>query len=137
LSLKGIPQHAWFKEVADFVLGDEAIIHHIEEESRRKLDLRAFRCWAFSKDPSKIPRMVFLTLSEPEPNVLSTQIHFVRPREAVKGHTFKILIHLDVVEDLMFYHYPREELVADGKIPWCEISWQYGPLDGGGDSDDY
>jgi hypothetical protein len=34
------------------------------------------------------------------------------------------------VEDLMFYHYPREELIADGKLPWREFSWQYGRADG-------
>lgn len=30
----------------------------------------------------------------------------------------------------MFYHYPREELIADGKLPWREFSWQYGRADG-------
>lgn len=39
--LEGIPHHAWFKEVADLILGDEAIIHHVEEESRRRANLRA------------------------------------------------------------------------------------------------
>jgi hypothetical protein len=135
--LEGIPQHAWYKDLANSIFGDDVVIHHVEEETRRKLDHRAYSCFTFSKDPSKIPQMVFLTLTEWEPNVISTQIHFVRPREAVKGHTFKILIHLDVVEDLMFYHYPREELVVDGKIPWCEFSWQYGQPDGEGDIEEY
>jgi hypothetical protein len=79
LSLEGIPQHAWYQEVADSILGDDAIIHHVEEEFRRRLDHRAYRCWAFSKDPSKIPQMVVPTLDEVEPNVLSTQVHFVQP----------------------------------------------------------
>jgi hypothetical protein len=43
---------------------------------------------------------------------------------------FKILIHLDVVEDLLFYHYPREEFLADGKMSWKEFVWQYGRPDG-------
>jgi hypothetical protein len=26
----------------------------------------------------------------------------------------------------MFYHNPREELIADGKVPWREFVWHYG-----------
>jgi hypothetical protein len=107
----------------------------VEEESRRRADLRAFRCWAFCKDPSKLHQVVSLTLTEPEPNLLTTQVHFVRPREAIKGHVFKILIHLDVMEDLMFYHYLREEPLADGKVPLREFPWQYGQPDGNDLSD--
>jgi hypothetical protein len=44
LSLEGIPQHAWYKEVADKVLCDEAIIHHVSEDSLRRTDQRAFEC---------------------------------------------------------------------------------------------
>jgi hypothetical protein len=40
-----------------------------------------------------------------------------------KGHVFKILIHIDVVEDLLFSHYPREELIVDEKIPWRDFVW--------------
>jgi hypothetical protein len=47
---------------------------------------------------------------------------------------FRVLIHIDAVDDLMFYHYPREVLIADGKIPWRDFNWQYGRA--GGDLDD-
>jgi hypothetical protein len=43
---------------------------------------------------------------------------------------FKIFIHIDAIEDLSFYHFPREELVADDKIPWHDFSWQYGMAGG-------
>jgi hypothetical protein len=135
LSIEGMPHHASHQEVTEKVLCDEAIIHHVEEESRRRTGLRAYRCWAFSKDPSKISQTVFLTITEPKTSLLTAQVHFVRPREVVNGHVFKILIHLDVVEDLMFYHYPRDELLADGKVPWREFSWQFG-LPGDAVSDD-
>jgi hypothetical protein len=46
------------------------------------------------------------------------------------ANAFKILIHIEVVEDLLFYHYPREELLADGKVPWREFVWHYGKPDG-------
>jgi hypothetical protein len=28
------------------------------------------------------------------------------------------------------YHYPREELLADGKVAWRDFHWQWGHLDG-------
>jgi hypothetical protein len=45
------------------------------------------------------------------------------------AHVFKILIHLDVVEDLLFYHYPKE-LLAYGKVSWRDFEWQFGRPDG-------
>jgi hypothetical protein len=42
LSIKGIPQHAWSQDIAEKVLYDEAVIHHVEEITRRKVDQWAF-----------------------------------------------------------------------------------------------
>jgi hypothetical protein len=165
LSLEGIPQHAWNKDIANKVLGDEAIIHHVEEETLDRLDHRVFHCWAFSRDPSiihhveeetldrldhiafhcwafsrdssRIPQLVYFTLTKHNPlDGRQAQVHFSRPREIKQGHVFRVIIHIVVVEDLLFYHYPREELLADGKIPWREFSWQYGRLDGEIDDDE-
>lgn len=38
LCIEGIPQHAWYEEIAEKCLCDEAIIHHVEEASRRRID---------------------------------------------------------------------------------------------------
>jgi hypothetical protein len=122
LTIEGILQHAWTQEVVDMVLCDEALVHHVEENSRRHLDQRAFHCWAFNKDSSRIPQVVFLTLTQFEPEQQSTQLHFVRPRGIQKAHVAKVFIHIDAIEDLMFYHFLREELVADGKVPWRDFS---------------
>jgi hypothetical protein len=81
--------------------------------------------------PIQTPLVVFLTLVKNEVDPYNRpQIHFVRPREMKKGHEFKVIIHIDVVEDLCFYHYPKHDLIADGKVPWHEFSWQYGMPDG-------
>jgi hypothetical protein len=81
LSIEGIPHHAWSQEIADKILCDEAIIHHVEEDTRKKIDLRTFQCWAFSKEPSRIPQTVFLTLVNKEIDCFKdSQVHFVRPR---------------------------------------------------------
>jgi hypothetical protein len=117
LSLEAIPQHAWSQEIAEKVLCDEAIIHHVKGCTRLKTDQHCYPCWAFSKDPSKIPQVVFLTLASNEKEFYSdAQVHFVRPRGVKQAHVFKVLVHLDVVKDLYFYHFPREELLVDEKV---------------------
>jgi hypothetical protein len=70
-----------------------------------------------------LPHTVFLTLAKHERvNNRSAQVHFTRPREAKHINIFKVIIHIDVVEDLLFYHYPREDLIADDKVPWREFN---------------
>jgi hypothetical protein len=46
------------------------------------------------------------------------------------NHVFRVLIHIDVVEDMLFYDFPREELIAYEKIPWRDFRWQFGKADG-------
>lgn len=61
LSTEGIPQHAWYDDIAQNTLCDEALIHHVEEASNRRIDQRVYVCWAFTQDPLRIPQTVFLT----------------------------------------------------------------------------
>jgi hypothetical protein len=124
LCLEGIPHHAWFPEVATKILGDEAIIQHIEEGTLKWAQHKNYDVWALCKEPSRIPQMVFLSLAKHDPKLThDAQVHVTRPRRVKSIHVFKILIHLDAVEDLLFYHFPRDELTADGKIPWREFRW--------------
>lgn len=131
LSIEGLPQHAWFMEVASKVLCDEALIHYVEEDTRLRVNQRVYECWALCQDPSRIPQTVFLTLAKHEPDPRkNAQVYFVRPRGMKPGFVFKVLIHIDAVEDLMFYHYPRDELLADGRVPWRDFTWELGRADG-------
>jgi hypothetical protein len=117
LCIEGIPHHAWSKQLADKVLCDEALIHHVEEDTMDRYDQRTFNCWAFTKDPSRIPQSVFLSLLTPEVEIGNRELVQLSRRAVKKCHVFKVFIHIDVVEDLLFYHHPREELIAGGKVP--------------------
>jgi hypothetical protein len=44
VSLEGLPHHAWSIEMAERVLGDEAVIHHVEQATRRREDFRFYSC---------------------------------------------------------------------------------------------
>ncbi|GJM98663.1 hypothetical protein PR202_ga15692 [Eleusine coracana subsp. coracana] len=107
LSLEGVPQHAWFQEIAEKVLSDECIIHHVDEESEHREDQRAYVCWAFAQEPSRIPQLVYLTLDDPGTDTQRRpQVHLTRPRGIKRATTFRVFVHIDSVEDLCFYHYP-------------------------------
>ncbi|KAK3158167.1 hypothetical protein QOZ80_2AG0133740 [Eleusine coracana subsp. coracana] len=131
ISIEGIPHHAWYQEIADKVLCDEAVIHFVDEDTRNRVDLRAYNCWAFCQDPSRLPQVVYLTLLKHEVDPWrNASVHFVRLRGMKKVQVFKVFIHIDSVEDLLFYHYPREDLLAEGRVPWRDFQWQYGKADG-------
>lgn len=131
LSLEGIPYHAWNQDTANKILCDETVIHHVDIETMRKSDLRAYVCWAFCQHRNMIPRVVYLTLVKRTGELRdSAQVHFTRPRSMKRGTVFRILVHIDYVEDLHFYHYPANELRGEGKIPLREFRWQFGQMDG-------
>jgi hypothetical protein len=135
ISLEGLPHHAWSQEMAQRVLGDEAVIHHVEQVSRRREDYTYFACWAFSQHPSRIPQTVYLTLTDsqahPGPDA---QLHFSRPRNVQWGQVFRVLVHIDSVENLLYYHHPPEQLSGEGKTQLRELRWCPGRPDG--DMDD-
>jgi hypothetical protein len=55
LNIEGLPQHAWFQELTEKILGDGAIINHIDQATRRREDQRYFVCWVFCHNPNQIP----------------------------------------------------------------------------------
>jgi hypothetical protein len=55
LCLEGILQHAWSRQVAEKVLCDEVLMHHVEEDTVHHTDQRTYNYWAFCKDPSRLP----------------------------------------------------------------------------------
>jgi hypothetical protein len=117
--------------MAERVLGDEALIHHVDQASRHREDFRYFVCWVFSWNPSRIPQLVYLTLSDrlDDPR-LEAQLHFSRPRNIRRGQVFKVLVHIELVEDLHYYHHPPEQLNAESKVQLHELRWCPGRPDG-------
>jgi hypothetical protein len=138
ISIEGLPQHAWFQEIADKVVGDAAIIHYIDQATRRRTDQSFFICWAFCHNPSQIPQLVYLTLTDRhgDPS-LDVQLHFTRPRNVKKGHTFRVLVHIDSVEDLRFFHHPAEQLMVGGKVQFREFCWHPGRPNGDMGEEDF
>lgn len=92
---------------------------YVEQPSLNRRDTRALCLWAWTYNPSDIPKVTWLTLS-------SRRVEF-HDREAPPpgcGHhglTFKVLIHLDRVEN------PPGR---DGRVMSRGYTWRYGVIDG-------
>jgi hypothetical protein len=41
--------------------------------------------------------------------------HFSRLRAVKQSHVFRVMVHINAVEDLLFIHHPSEDLITDGK----------------------
>jgi hypothetical protein len=44
LNLEGIAHHVWFQSIAEKIVGDVAVIHHVDQASRRRIDFKLFAC---------------------------------------------------------------------------------------------
>ncbi|XBI01440.1 hypothetical protein VPH35_130214 [Triticum aestivum] len=88
LCLEGVPLHAWNEYVATFLIGRRCSLDYIEPRSRRKEDTRDLSLWAWTADPSAIPKVKWLTLP--------ARGHRRRGR---RGLRHRVIIHLDLLED--------------------------------------
>jgi len=63
--IEGIPPHAWGQDVAALILGRSCAIHYVEEHTCRQERTRTYDLWAWSVDPCKIPKRVWLIITDP------------------------------------------------------------------------
>nr|CAB3463685.1 unnamed protein product [Digitaria exilis] len=63
LCLEGVPLHAWNESIAKRVVATTCNLDYVEEQSLRKEDTRAINLWAWTSNPSDIPKVTWLTLT--------------------------------------------------------------------------
>lgn len=88
LCIEGIPLHGWNNYIATFVIGRGCSLDYIKQPSLRKDDTRYLALWAWTANPSAIPKVKWLTLP--------ARGHRRRGR---RGLRHRALIHLDLHED--------------------------------------
>lgn len=88
LGIEGIPLHGWNNYIATFVIGRGCSLDYIKQPSLRKDDTRYLALWAWTANPSAIPKVKWLTLP--------ARGHRRRGR---RGLRHRALIHLDLHED--------------------------------------
>lgn len=115
--LEGIPAHAWNESIAKRAVARACDLDYVEQKSLRRDDTRALCLWAWTHNPSDIPRLTWLTLTGN-----STRVHDgLTPPRGRHGVTFRVIVHLDLVEA------PPDE---HGRAATKKHSWHYGIIDG-------
>jgi hypothetical protein len=91
--------HVWNEEVPTLIIGSHCATHFMEEESSFHRRTRTFDLWAWCSDPCFVPREAWLAIIDPDSKVV---VHPVRPVGIKHGMLYKVLIHMEVIEDLSF-----------------------------------
>ncbi|KAI4974794.1 hypothetical protein ZWY2020_048401 [Hordeum vulgare] len=88
LCLEGVLLHGWNNYIATFLIGEGCSLDYIELHSLQKEDTRDLALWAWTSDPSAIPKVKWLTLPTRH-----------QRRRGRRGLRHCVIIHLDIHED--------------------------------------
>lgn len=109
--------------------------HYSEEVSVRREDTRTFQLWAWCSLPKRVPKCLWVTVSNPDPDgpeplrlYQHIQVHRDEPEAPQWGSLFEVLVHLERVVDL-------ERTDAHGGSVVTPLTWALGVPDddlGGG-----
>ena len=103
IELEGVPPHVWREDTAAKLLAPYYWIQEVEAVSAVADDLGAFKLTAWSKDPSTLPKIIWLSMAEPPPGEAASEgvrFHGFRPFLTKKDMLrYKILVHLRCVRD--------------------------------------
>jgi len=117
ICLEGIPTHAWNESIAKRAIARACDIDYVDPRTWSREDTRAFCLWAWTYNPSDIPKVTWLTLTG---NMVTVHEDAAPPRGR-RGLTFRVLVHLDIVESP-----PNEH----GRSSSRKLDWDFGVVDG-------
>ncbi|XP_037460788.1 uncharacterized protein LOC119331724 [Triticum dicoccoides] len=137
LCLENVPLNAWNEEVAGKLIGGAAVTHYFDAATTQKEDASSLNLWAWTANPSAIPKVMWLTLiggnatgssiivssSEPLPGFNSVAASSSSTQQQGRlGLTYRVIVHLDLHEDFG----------QDASTPRYQhqFDWQYGIIDG-------
>ncbi|XP_039772050.1 uncharacterized protein LOC120640263 [Panicum virgatum] len=130
LRIEGSPVHAWNEGVAALVIGSQCAIHYVEGKTRRRERTRTYGLWAWCVNPSNIAKEGWHTVTDPDREMdgrrQEVEVHYEEPSGFKFGITYKLFIHLDVVEDLSFIQGPGGD---PNRKTRRVFDWQYGVPD--------
>ncbi|KAJ1274659.1 hypothetical protein BS78_05G078700 [Paspalum vaginatum] len=127
LRIEGIPVHAWNDNVAVLVTGRHCAIHCVDEKTARRKRTRTYDLWAWCSDPSKVPREVWLTITDPDRvGEDGVEVRHDVPAGNKYGLHYRVLIHMEEVDDLSFINGGGG---GQGRKWHCIFEWHYGVLD--------
>ncbi|KAM0825524.1 hypothetical protein ACQ4PT_069500 [Festuca glaucescens] len=101
LCLEGIPAYGHTPYVAERIIARRCSFDRLDNSSALMTNARSLDCWASTANPSSIPQVVWLTFTSRGAGGLASEVfvHEVRPTGSKRGAMFRIIVHLDQMED--------------------------------------
>jgi hypothetical protein len=103
VELEGVPPHVWREDTAAKLLAPYCWIQEVEPVTAVGDDLSAFKLTAWTKNPSCLPRIIWLSVAEPPPGAPAGEgfrFQGTRPFLSKKDVLrYKIIVHLRCVRD--------------------------------------
>jgi hypothetical protein len=101
LCLEGVPAYGYTPYIAERIIARRCSFDRLADSSALLTSARSLDCWAWKANPSSIPKVVWLTFTsrgsgDPASEVF---VHEVRPTSSKRDTTFRVLVHLDQMED--------------------------------------
>ncbi|RLN12941.1 hypothetical protein C2845_PM09G13030 [Panicum miliaceum] len=134
LYLDGIPEHAWTPDIVERVIGHRCALQCINTD--QPTDTRHIDLWAWTANPSDIPKRVWLVFTH-RPTDKSSVVVVTREQELLERWQqclrFEVFLHIGVVEDYTAASHDLHGAVSNPEAfkpirrPYF---WRYGLLDG-------
>jgi hypothetical protein len=118
--LENVPLHAWNIHDVTRILGGSCSLDYIEAKSVRKECTELLWVWAWTENPSLIPKVNRVTLPARSPQATGSR---ARGR---RGLRLRVLLHLAIVED-----FTTEDANGNPPRPYA-LPFQRGDVDGEG-----
>nr|TKW29822.1 hypothetical protein SEVIR_3G420500v2 [Setaria viridis] len=135
LCLDGIPSHAWTPEIVERVIGHKCALQHIVTDLVQPADSRHIELWAWTVDPSEIPKKVWLAFVH-SPATKSSAFSVSAeppPTSWQQGARYEVFIHMPLLEDYTAAARNLEHAVNNPEniTPIRRrYEWRYGLVDG-------
>jgi hypothetical protein len=135
LCLDGIPPHAWTPDIIERVIGHRCALQFIVTDLVQSAETRHIEIWAWTLDPSNIPKKVWLCFTH-RPIDGSSAV-FVSTEEPPdvwhQAVRFEVFLHMPILEDFTGV---KQDLQAAINNPAAvapvrrRFDWRYGLVDG-------
>lgn len=96
LCLEGVPVHAWRPEIIERLIGPTCSLEYIETNLVQPDDTRMVDLWAWSPNPSKIPKKMWLVFT---PRTNEVVVMATPPEHWQQGIRYCVFVHLEWIYD--------------------------------------
>ncbi|CAN6312507.1 unnamed protein product [Urochloa humidicola] len=132
LCLDGVPRHAWSAELAKRIISRTCALEGIETNIQMPAATKTIDLWAWTANPSTIPKLVWLTFTgrARDHQLAAVQVSETPPERWQRGVKHPVIVHLEEFQD-----YTTASVNLDDRTSCTPTTrklppWRLGVIDG-------